>query len=234
MIQDYLPLPSYYQGVEQAIQTKIEQLRAVENDIPAVIIVHDIRDSSVVYMSQRGLDNLGITMEEMRKIGTQYHDRFFNPEDAKDYVPKILGLLERNNNEEIISFFQQVRPSEDVDWSWHLSSTKILMRDKEGKPLLTITTAIPVDPKHHLTTKVERLLHENNFLRRNKQVFAGLTKREKEILRLMALGFNSGEIAEKLFISETTALTHRRNIKKKLNAQSSYDITKFAQAFDLI
>ena len=50
----------------------------------------------------------------------------------------------------------------------------------------------------------------------------------------MALGFNSSEIAGKLHISENTAATHRRNIKKKLNAESNYEITIFAQAFDLI
>lgn len=37
----------------------------------------------------------------------------------------------------------------------------------------------------------------------------------------------------RLHISEKTAQT-RRNIKAKLNAQSNYDITQFAQAFDLI
>jgi DNA-binding CsgD family transcriptional regulator len=108
------------------------------------------------------------------------------------------------------------------------------MRNDKGAPTHCITLAMPIHPGHHITVKVNRLLEENNFLRKYKHVFAALTHREKEIMRLMALGKNSADIAATLNISEKTVSTHRRNIKNKLNAQSSYDITRFAQAFDLI
>jgi hypothetical protein len=72
------------------------------------------------------------------------------------------------------------------------------MRDRTGNPFLVITTAIPIDAKHHLTPKVERIVQQNNFLVKNKEMFAGLTKREKQILKFMAPGSNSGEIAEAL------------------------------------
>lgn len=216
------------------IRCGIEEIKAIENQIPSVIIIHDIRDSTVVYMSERGRRQLGVDLDELREMGQNYYARFFNPEDAKDYVPKIFGLLERNNNDEMVSFFQQVRTSQNNDWTWYLSSTKIFIRDENDKPILTITNAIPIDNEHYFTSKIERLLQENNFLRRNKQAFASLTGREKNVLTLMALGHNSAEIAGQLHISENTAATHRRNIKKKLKAQSNYEITLFAQAFDLI
>jgi DNA-binding NarL/FixJ family response regulator len=133
-----------------------------------------------------------------------------------------------------VSYFQQARPSEEHDWTWYSSSTGVFFRDEQGLPILTITIAMPIDPKHYFTPKVEKVLKENLFLRSNKHIFAALTKREKEILRLMALGQNSCEIGEMLHISQTTAATHRRNIRSKLNAQTNYDITRFAQAFDLI
>jgi hypothetical protein len=55
---------------------------------------------------------------------------------------KLLALLERNNDDETVSFFQQVKFPGNDDWSWHLSSTKIFMRDDTGKPSLTITIAV--------------------------------------------------------------------------------------------
>jgi DNA-binding CsgD family transcriptional regulator len=94
--------------------------------------------------------------------------------------------------------------------------------------------AVPMATDHPFAGKVDRLLEENNFLRRNQKIFSSLTQREKEILKLMALGINSNVIAEKLHISEATANTHRRNVRRKINAQNNYDITRFAQAFDLI
>jgi DNA-binding CsgD family transcriptional regulator len=156
---------------------------------------------------------------------------FFNSEDAKDYVPKIVGLLERNCMYERISFFQQLRTSKDRDWVWHISSIKILLRDDEQKPLLSITFAFPVDPLHHVTTKVSRLLEENNFLRRHLRDFTKLGKRECEILRLLALGKSSPETAEILHISPSTVETHRRNIKQKLNTNSFFELCEYDWAF---
>lgn len=220
--------------LQEAARKKIETLQSIEKEMPCVLIVHDITDSTVVYMSRWGVENLGTTLEAIRQLKTEYYDRYFNPEDAKDYVPKIFGLLERNNSDEFVTFFQQVRQSPEHEWRWYLSSTKILLRDGEGKPRLTVTLAVPVETIHPMASKVDRLLEENNFLRRHHHIFASLTRREREVLRLMALGVNSNEIAEQLHISEATASTHRRNIRNKINAQSPYDITRFAQAFDLI
>jgi DNA-binding CsgD family transcriptional regulator len=218
---------------DSSIAKKIAELRQFDDVIPAVLIVHSFPEFNVEYISDSGLKILKVTLEEVKKLGSEYNTRFFNPEDAKDYIPKIAGLLERSDTNEIVTFFQQVRSS-PAEWTWYLSSIRIIMRDDDEKPLLTLTMAVPIDPKSHVTAKVERLLQEINFLRQNHQVFAALTKREKQILRLIALGSNTCEIANQLHISENTASTHRKNIKRKLSLQSNYDITRFAQAFDLI
>jgi DNA-binding CsgD family transcriptional regulator len=230
-------LPSihaYPDSLQQKIKSKLDALIAVEADIPPVTIVINLRDATVLYMSTRGLKILGVTLNEILEMGQEYHTRFFNPEDAADYVPKILALLERNNDEEIVSCFQQVRHAGSSDWAWYLSCTKIFMRDENGSPLLTITTATPVDAQHHIANKAQRLLDENNFLRSHYPIFNALTKREREILKMMAKGMSSEEMATELHISAMTASTHRRNIKTKLGAKNNYDITRFAQAFDLI
>ncbi len=43
-----------------------------------------------------------------------------------------------------------------------------------------------------------------------------LTKRELEVLSLMAQGYSNTEIENKLFISKATVLTHIRNLYQKL------------------
>jgi len=55
-----------------------------------------------------------------------------------------------------------------------------------------------------------------------------LTRREKEIITLFALGMSNKEIADKLFISIRTVESHKNNIMNKLELKSTVDLVKFA------
>lgn len=55
-----------------------------------------------------------------------------------------------------------------------------------------------------------------------------LTKREHDILLLMAKGRSSFEIADNLFISVATVNTHRRNILKKLGLKRTSEVMNLA------
>ena len=220
--------------LQHAAREKIEQLRAVEDCIPGVIIVHNLANDSIVYLSERGRKHLNVTLEEIRMPHFDYHQRFFNPEDVQNYAPKIMGMLQRNDDEEMVSYFQQVRATDKDPFRWFSSSSKILLRDKENKPMLGITIAVPIDEEHYFTPKIERLIQENNLLREKQAVFAELSRREKEILRLLTLGLHSGEIADKLNIAEATIKTHRRNLRRKIGAESTFELVQFAQAFNLV
>lgn len=56
-----------------------------------------------------------------------------------------------------------------------------------------------------------------------------LTSREIEIIRLIRTGKSSNEIAEKLFLSEDTVKTHRKNIHFKLGIKKVSELIDFAQ-----
>ncbi len=218
-----------------SLDEQIEIIAAAATKLPGVVIVHSIQDWTVTWMSDYGLKGLQISLKELTSLSAQeYYSRFFNEEDSKDYVPKILGLLERNNDDEIVTYFQQVRISGKADWTWHMSSSRIFMRDAAGKPVYTITVSFPIDAMHHMTSKASRLLEENNFLRRNFQKYSRLSARECEVLKELALGKSSGDTATELFISLSTVETHRKNIRKKLETASYYELCQYARAFDLI
>ncbi|SIT82174.1 helix-turn-helix transcriptional regulator [Pontibacter indicus] len=221
-------------SINEKIRRKINEVQALNEEIPGVVIIHWLDSGLVEYISERGAKSLGTTQEEIKAMGLDYHKKFFNPEDADYYVPKLLGMIKRNDINEYVTYFQQVRLLPEQDYVWHLSSSKIFMRDEEGNPILSITVSIPVDPDHHVTPKVGKLLEENIFLRKNFSTYSQLSGRERDILKLTALGKSSSEIAEELYIATSTVETHRRNIKAKLNATSSYELAQYARAFDLI
>ncbi|MBK6933303.1 MAG: response regulator transcription factor [Saprospirales bacterium] len=61
-----------------------------------------------------------------------------------------------------------------------------------------------------------------------------LTERELEILRLIARSYTNKEIGDKLYISEFTVATHRRNLKRKLRAENTVDLVRFAYDHNLL
>lgn len=218
----------------ELIDKKIAEIAAIEDDMPGVIIIFNADDFSLRYMSKRGLDFLGMTNEEIQKMGVKYHTSILNPEDSVEYTPKIFELLRRNNNEEIISLFQEVRPPQQISYSWFITGCKVLLRDNEGHPKLLIGISIPIDSVLVMAEKAQRILSENNYMHENINLFESLTKREKEMLKFFALGITNEAISKELFISVETVATHRKNIKRKLGCKSNYDCTHFAQVFNLI
>jgi two-component system, NarL family, response regulator NreC len=55
-----------------------------------------------------------------------------------------------------------------------------------------------------------------------------LSDREREVLRLLALGHTNQEIAQQLFISVRTAETHRAHIMQKLRLESRAELVRYA------
>ena len=61
-----------------------------------------------------------------------------------------------------------------------------------------------------------------------------LSDREREVLRLLALGHTNQEIAKMLYISVRTAETHRMHIMQKLNLASRAELVRYALAEGLV
>ncbi|HMR17966.1 MAG TPA: response regulator transcription factor [Sphingobacterium sp.] len=66
------------------------------------------------------------------------------------------------------------------------------------------------------------------------QTLQELTDREIEVLKLLSEEFTSKQIAEKLFISERTVETHRKNLLRKTNSTNTIGLLKYAYAKNLI
>ena len=223
--------------LESLIQQKINEIAAVSKDLPSVIVLHDIRTMTTVYMSERGLRTLNTTLEELREMGAEYFSYYFHPNDSKTSAEKIYEMIAANNVYDVFTMFQQVRISkrgEIPQWQQYFTTIKILLKDEFDKPVLTIASANALSAETSITNKTQRIIDERNFHNTKKHLFDTLTEREKELLKLWAQGATNSEISDLLSISIETVKTHRKNIKKKLEIQNSTELNTYAKAFDLI
>ena len=63
-----------------------------------------------------------------------------------------------------------------------------------------------------------------NFCGSTEKKKPSLTKREMDIFNLLAKGLCAKEIAKILFISETTVITQKRNLKEKFHAKNTVEL----------
>lgn len=87
---------------------------------------------------------------------------------------------------------------------------------RDGERYLSLPARISVERGYSYTEK------------RPDGEYIGLTQREREIIRLVALERTNGEIAAALHISEDTVKTHRKNLMTKLNVRSIAGLVKYA------
>ena len=64
--------------------------------------------------------------------------------------------------------------------------------------------------------------------------YGSLTPREQQIVRLLAEGLSTKDVAEKLYISPKTVENHRSNIMNKLDLHSTMDLVRYAARLGLI
>lgn len=112
---------------------------------------------------------------------------------------------------------------------WKIKVAKLPQQSKAvimiEQPLKELSNSIKI---------LKMLTRDSQFLKDNRERFASLSEREKEVFFLLAMGYNSEKIGEELFISKYTAQTHRKHLKEKLQIKSSKDIMIYARVFEFI
>ena len=154
---------------------------------------------------------LDISMPGMRGIEATREAKVIRPDI------KVLILTMHNN-------------TEYVQHSVKAGADGYLIKENSDTELLTAINKVLQGDRyisHALSLELA-----DNFLRKgrkdSKHPFDRLTIREREVLKLIAEGKSSRDVAELLFISPRTAEHHRANIRKKLGIRSTADLTKYA------
>lgn len=171
------------------------------------------------YLIRKGIASL------IEKIpNTSLIHQFDNEDDIKsldqfdiDFVILNPNLLSTNvlkaikkikTNTQIVSISDAaISMSKDIDWAGN-----IFIEDSQNTILNKLNTLIG----NRGSTKIKSELPEE------------ISKREADILKNIALGFSNKEIADKLFISAHTVVTHRKNITRKLGIKTVPGLTIYA------
>jgi len=186
------------------------------------------------FMNKYTQDYLGVSLGEISLIGEKYKQLdIFSQEEIASLLPKIKEFHHQNSTNGKLSVFQRIKPRGKKHFEWVYITSKLIDTPGESfKDRLLITC--PVKEMGSYSEKIHKVLDENQYFKKHFKKFALLTLREKEIIPLIAVGFTNIEIAQKLFISKETVSQHRKNINRKLEFKTYYELIKFAETFEML
>lgn len=112
-----------------------------------------------------------------------------------------------------------------IDESSELKSFSILDCSSTETPVKSLYTLSLYYSSEEIYEQVKHAFKQQKF---DEEASEGLSNREIDVLKLVALGYANKEIADKLFISTHTVMSHRKNMTEKLGIKSISGLTVYA------
>jgi LuxR family transcriptional regulator len=210
------------------------RLEDVGDYLPGSVMIQDLETLSNKYMNKRGCEILRHSREELESLGPEYFERFFPKEETENLKGTLQQFVMNNDQSATCSFFQRVRPDEKSPYQWYFTTSQFYTASKEVNTGQLMHISIPVDATSQAARMMNYVCEQDKFVKAHYVKFKLLSKREKEIIKLIVDGKSSFHISEMLFISMHTVNNHRKNICKKLEVKSLSELIKFAIAFFII
>jgi DNA-binding NarL/FixJ family response regulator len=123
--------------------------------------------------------------------------------------------------------------------SFQAGAAGYIVKESAGESLIQALNAVSRGEQYldsAISPKVIRKLMEysDRKVRMTESSYDVLTRREQQILRMLAGGASTRTIAESLFISRKTVENHRANIMSKLGLTTPLDLVRYAMRKGLI
>ncbi|WP_460924555.1 LuxR C-terminal-related transcriptional regulator [Pontibacter brevis] len=221
---------------------------AVLNQSPCVISILDLRTQQFSFISSSAEEVLGYGCSQFIEKGFSFYNAIVHPED----LHKTWRL-----RKSIWDFISNLAPADQAQYKFNydyriikpggkvirvLAQNSVLQSDCKGN--ITHVLSVCSDISHwkkseqQVASVVSTSRNICHFFTsedvENCHAPSSLSKRELEIVKLMAEGYSSKLIADKLFISFHTVNTHRQKIMTKTNTKNAGGLVQFAVSHGLV
>jgi DNA-binding CsgD family transcriptional regulator len=166
---------------------------------------------------------LGYSREEIDQLGYKLFFETIHPDDL-EMIGNAMAKFATDPDSSYAGIYR-LKPK-DKDYKWVFGAITV-METRNGMPWRLLNITMDIDQMKDTQNQIIALTRENNRLI-NQIKLNSLTRREKQIVKLIAEGKTDKEIGQSLYISHTTAKTHRNNIHRKLKISNSIGLVHFA------
>jgi two-component system response regulator NreC len=147
-------------------------------------------------------------------------------------LPAIPTILEASSETAIVVLTMQDDP-DYARWALTAGASGYVLKEAADSEVVAAVRAVATGERYVHPALGARLIAAEAEERKRADADP-LSDREREVLRLLALGYTNQEIASTLYISVRTAETHRAHIMQKLRLASRAELVRYALDSGLI
>lgn len=190
-------------------------------------ILHNVKEINIIGTAKSGKEALELIAERQPDI--LISDIRMNKMDGYELSKKVQKL----HPEVKILIVSMHNESITINMLIEAGVMGYILKNTGKKELITALHKINAG-ETYFSHEVQHIYMDSLVNHKKKKQSLHLTRREKEIINLIAAECTTNEIAEKLFISLNTVETHRKNILRKLNVKNSVGLIKKCIELDLL
>lgn len=237
--------------VTAALEMRLENessLNAVFSAGPVIVSIFNYQTFKHDYISPNVESIVGIPPDTFKQLDhRKFLEQHIHPKDmeivALKLMPDVVDYFGQHKNRDVMKFtvrYNYRMKTVAGNWVKIEQQSSALKLDEQGKIILEQSFYAQTGEADCANSHPIKLLisyrNEHGFYEpclsriylHNKIKAESLTPREIEILVLLAHGDTSSVIAEALHISETTIMTHRRNMLHKLKLKNTNELVAWA------
>ncbi len=137
------------------------------------------------------------------------------------YQQHFIIFTETELTQEFHQAFQQLQQQNKLSYVYILNEQEHVENLKDSHVISHYSSETEI-------SQIINKLKTHTHVSKNQEQGGSISRREKEVLTLVALGFSNKEIAEELSISVHTVISHRKKIVKKTGIKSISGLTMYA------
>ncbi|WP_377178504.1 LuxR C-terminal-related transcriptional regulator [Namhaeicola litoreus] len=226
---------------------KLEEIDSYLPPSQSFFIFINTASSSYEFVSKNFEYSLGYNREEMLKYGAKFWISCLHPEDCENWLKSSQDMMDftlskvnlADRKKLVYSYNFRVKTAQG-SYVQIVASLTPTHFDEKGKPILGLAHYTIVETEGQSSSCGVKILDENNRYKTlfyknyfHESLFSKLSQRQVEIVKLLADGKKSKEIAKEIFLSNHTVDGHRRNILKKLGFRSTDELIQHLKSHEL-
>ncbi len=212
--------------------SKLAFFQTILDRLPAVVYINELQTPGDplscrnVWTNRTGLDLVGYSQKEITEMGYGYFQQILHPDDL-EILPIPIEIQYADKSLQVLVCMQRIRYKGQSEYHWSYGQGVVLSSFDNGSPRQLLVAAMDITESMHSDNQLTAVLKEIKRLKSSLKL-TELTKREKEILKLIVRGKTDKDISSALFISIKTAKKHRTNIIRKAGVKNSARLVAMA------